>query len=331
MVQVEIQKPPLPILWLDTSIILKIAMWKAGLKLNPTDRERIPRLFEECLKVAEANKIIFPIGDQQEEIWKGEEICHAIAAQLSLGVKFRHHISIQDSQINTFMQAYIKRQTTVSLDHQDAFLLAPIDAISRSQFQTPFYSILPSRVQTINDIKKSREQIRCELEKIKSKARGIAYEEQLLKEYQGKTEAFSIITETSLKNQMLGLPLSIAQYEGLKNFYRFVTLWDGYGGNPAGSEGLMEFLNSEYYRSIPQVSIQCKLGALLLTDSSKLEDGDSMDIVHISSVLPYCAAILVDRKMKNRCHNLKLAETYRTRIFSLNEFDEVMKFLRSPS
>lgn len=329
--QVEIKKPSIKTLWLDTSIIIKIAIWKAGQKLNDSDQKRVPILFEECSNLVEAGKLICPIGEQQEEIWKGERICHEIITQLSLGAKFKHNALIERAQTIVFMEAFTTQKDLLHLSFDDAFFFDPVEAISRAKFQSLMFSILPSRVQTINEIKQSREQMRLKLEQIRAKAsaQGSTFENQLAKEYQAKTEAYSIIANETLGNQLQGLPLTSCQYEGLKDLYRVITWWDKFDGSPKGLEGILEFLNSEYHRKIPHVDIQCKLGALLLTDNSKLETGDSMDITHISSIMPYCQGIIVDRKMKNRCHRLKFDDEYKTRIFSLNDFDEIMNFLRS--
>jgi len=106
-------------------------------------------------------------------------------------------------------------------------------------------------------------------------------------------------------------------------------IWNEEGGNPEGLEGLKTFFDSDYHKKIPVINVQCKLGALMLTDGSKLEEGDSMDISLISSVLPYCSAILVDKKMRNRIQNLKLDQIYSTKVFSLNKFNEIESFLSS--
>ncbi len=156
------------------------------------------------------------------------------------------------------------------------------------------------------------------------KSQSISYNEQLRKEYDSSLEAYSLLLNKSINLTMQGLPLTLTEYEGINSI---IELWNRYKGEPPDIEGVISFLKSDYFKKIPLINIQCKLGAFLLTDNSILEDGDSMDISHISTTLPYCTAILVDDKMKNRIHNLNLHEEYDTHVFSLRDFDSIMNFL----
>ena len=329
MINVKVKKFFIPSFWLDTSIIIKIALWKTGQKLNTADRQKIPPLYEKLKKLTEQLKMFCPLSAQQEEIWKGEEVCHEISTTLSLGIKLFYKKAIRFKQLNTLMQAYINEKTRFELEYQDVFRENLIDKFSKLKYNKFIVSVLPVRIQKVEDIKRQRSNLRKGLQLLKDniKRQGINYDEQLKKEYESSLEAYSLILNKSINRTIQGLPLTLTEYEGMKELLRIIELWNKNKGNPPDIEGVISFLKSDYFKAIPFINIQCKLGAFLLTDYSKLEDGDSMDISHISTTLPYCTAILVDNKMKNRIHNLNLNKVYDTHVFSLKDFDSIMSYL----
>ena len=326
MINVKVKKFSIPSFWLDTSIIIKMAIWKSGLQLNQADKKRISQLYDKLKKLTEQLKMFCPLGDQQEEIWKGEEVCHEIATSLSLGINLLYKEAIQFSQLNALMQAYLNGKTEVELEYQDAFGENLDEEFKQLRYKKFIVSVLPMKYQSIDEIKKKRSDLREKLQNLKDniKSQSISYNEQLRKEYDSSLEAYSLILNKSINLTMQGLPLTLTEYEGINSI---IELWNRYKGEPPDIEGVISFLKSDYFKKIPLINIQCKLGTFLLTDNSILEDGDSMDISHISTTLPYCTAILVDDKMKNRIHNLNLHEEYDTHVFSLRDFDSIMNFL----
>jgi hypothetical protein len=61
------EKPKLPTLWLDTSVIIKLTKVERGEKLQQVEVERLTRLRTLVQELVPAGKLIFPQSDQEEE------------------------------------------------------------------------------------------------------------------------------------------------------------------------------------------------------------------------------------------------------------------------
>jgi len=160
VIKVDIQKCSVPAFWLDTSIIIKMALWKSGRKLNDTDSKKISLLYAKLSELQKDYKLFCPLGDQQEEIWAGEEICHEIASKFSLGIHFKHRYSIKKTQIISFMKAFIEEKKRVKLIFRDAFFEDPITEIENLKYKNIVVSVLPFKIQNISDILNSQKKKR---------------------------------------------------------------------------------------------------------------------------------------------------------------------------
>jgi hypothetical protein len=103
---------------------------------------------------------------------------------------------------------------------------------------------------------------------------------------------------------------------------RINKLWKNAGGTT--EDQLLDFLGSKSYKCIPYTNISCNLYAKILIKEKKLGTGDIPDICHLSSMIPLCDLLVTDREMKNIVRNLGLDKKYRTKVFCLKEFDDLM-------
>ena len=58
---VKIVKSNIPIIWLDSSIIIKIAKWKNNELKRKSDLERVPSLFKIISSLVEQKKLFVPL------------------------------------------------------------------------------------------------------------------------------------------------------------------------------------------------------------------------------------------------------------------------------
>lgn len=109
--KIKLTKPPIPILWLDTWCILKMAA-----ALDSKDiprRENAEKILDKIISLTKKKKLICPEGDQDIEIGvsnntKIVEKCREIQAQMSLGISLNIYIAIEHLQIQRMMKAIIE-------------------------------------------------------------------------------------------------------------------------------------------------------------------------------------------------------------------------------
>ncbi len=85
--EISFVKSSIPIIWLDTSIIFKITLWKLGKPISDDQKERISYLYSSIYSLTRKKKLICPMADQKEEIWKGRSECLQTMLELSLGIR----------------------------------------------------------------------------------------------------------------------------------------------------------------------------------------------------------------------------------------------------
>jgi hypothetical protein len=83
---IKINKSPIPILWIDTSIIFNMTLLRLGRKLDSVQKMRIEHLYQAIKKATREGKLICPLADQDEEIWIERKECLKTIHEFSLGI-----------------------------------------------------------------------------------------------------------------------------------------------------------------------------------------------------------------------------------------------------
>ena len=96
---VRLEKPRLPTLWLDTSVIIKITKVDRGEALQAIEGERCKRLSDLVRGLVRGGKLLCPESDQEEEYvaQRLDDDVHKMFASLSLGITMSHRLGIHDS------------------------------------------------------------------------------------------------------------------------------------------------------------------------------------------------------------------------------------------
>lgn len=327
MIKVISKKSEIPSIWIDTSVICKIARIQLGLSLNPQDIDRYGRLFKLLKNKTISKKILCPQGDQEDEIklfipsnCDHKQFllkCHEIQLKLSLGSSFKHRIEIEAIQRQQFMSAFTKNLCYVEIDFLDVF----IPGVTTQFLGTNLIIDSPpsgkkTGLPSLLALKKSYYSLLENARQLNVRD-NLTYEEELIKEYQGLIQA----TVIAFKNYQ-----KTGYFSKIIHFLQPLKEWGNIRGNSADITGLIKFLLSEHYKSIPNVEIESKLYAKILT-GPKIETGDSMDINHLATMIPYNHFIIADNKMKNRIVELKIDKKFGTRVFSIKDYDEIEKVL----
>src|SRR5438445_6496525 len=114
---VNFEKPALPTLWIDTSVVIKLTKIKRGEALQEIEVQRGARLHELVFELVRGGKLLCPESDQEEEYvaQRLDDAVHSMFASLSLGVSLAHRQGIFDQHVFKGMEAYAKNSDTIYL------------------------------------------------------------------------------------------------------------------------------------------------------------------------------------------------------------------------
>lgn len=320
-------KCDIPIIWLDTSIIIKIVKWKNNSLKNKSDLKTIPEIYKTIRKLVDSRKIICPIADQREEIYWNDNLTLEVLSSLSKGIKFKFRLSIEKYQIQQFMKAYLEEPSEVIISYNHAFKRDPIKELMEEKK----YVILVNmpKLESVHDIEQKKENLKNQIEDIRINAqkRKEKFEQRLGLEYEGCLNAILKLGSNSLKKITIQKDFSLENCDNLLALAEPLSWWKHFNGEPNGLKGLIKFYLSDVFKEIPIIEIKCKVLAKILTESTGVNVGDVMDIDQISAVLPYCNYLVVDRAMKHWLLKLNLDKKYKTNIFSMSNYASLLEIL----
>ncbi|TYB30550.1 MAG: hypothetical protein FXF47_08630 [Candidatus Mcinerneyibacterium aminivorans] len=332
MVNLNIKKSVIPILWLDTFAIIKLTKYKEEKeKLNEVEQNRYEKLNKLLFDKINDEKLLCPKGDQQKEIVLGKRMIDESKESqmyLSLGIRFKIRSQIFRDQQIIFLKAFYEKNKSVKLNFKEAFYNDPIKELKK--VNDYIVTINTNRLERqTEEIKNNKLYLKNEFEEIRKKKieKGISYEEELTKEYEGYSNGYLRKYYNYLEKLLKGENTTINDFFNAEPVLRLLNIWDKYGGNPEGIKGIENFFESKYFKSIPYVDISSKLYSYLMTSRNKIKSGDSMDVDQISAVLPYCNFVFVDKKMAHILKDLEIDKKYNTKVFSTTNFDNFIEAL----
>jgi len=327
----HIEKCPIPIVWLDTSIITNITKWKNNFTLQPLQEKRIVKLFNKLIQLIGNGKIICPMADQESEIWAHRDSWLKTMNSLSLGIRTKSELDIYNSQLTKSMKAYVDDENDIYISYLDIFSNNPIEqlqtAISKNFYVCINRDIIGGTSYQYNLKKELYEQVE-EQRKINVKNK-ISFSEQLDKEYSSRIETLILQLKQSY------VDLFLLDKNDTNSFFCVETLmselykWAEVSGKNDDINGLVNFHYSNYYKEMPITNLSCNICAYLMTKDSKIETGDSMDVKHISTVMPYTNLFITDRKMRNYLKQNKFDKMYNVKICYIGDEDEIYSFFES--
>lgn len=335
MLQINIEKSPMPLIWLDSSIIIHMTKAKVGEKIDVELKKRVGYLYNTIRKFTREKKLLCPLAEQEEEVELGDRLedeCRKILIDLSLGIVTKCGIEIEDYLISIFMKAYIENSDTINLSYKDIFRRDPIrelDERLKDQFIVNVH--IPKTKDFLEDIKKSKVSSHTDYERLRCQniSNGVNFEEQLKIEFRGTHDG--LIEKIRRFNEKIKNKKQIdcSEFLGVDGIVSYGNCWDSFKGEPPGLNGLFQFLLSDYHNRVPRIEIMCNLFAKILTGTTPVKSGDSMDIQQLSCILPYFDMIITDKTMKYYIETLEFQKKYNTKVFALKNFDEIRKYFKN--
>lgn len=325
---VKVHKCPVPIIWLDTSVIIKIALLKLGKLNNATEKLRLEELQKKIYELTRIGKLLCPEAGQANEVWIQRSHFLDTLYELSLGVTFRSHKGIEDIQVQRMMSAYISGETLVSLPYIEAFLQDPVLVANQSLESGLSVHVDIGILDTIEDIKNQRAIVHKELEDLRQTclSEGMTYNEQLQREKFGGIKETISLARAYAKKAISGFEAEDNEFRSHLEISRLLSVWNLHEGASGDLAGLMKFLISPHYASAPAVDISAALIARLITGKKSIDHGDAIDVDHISSILPYVNLMIVDKRMRDLVRQLSLDRKYNTLVCFTGDTDEIDNF-----
>lgn len=326
--KISITKLELPLIWLDTSVLIMMTKFVAGKNVGGGDKERISLLFDVIRDLNQERKIICPESEQRDEIEPYRSDIgdfRSCVSRLSISIRTRGHEHVKRYQTCTGILAYQSKEKNINLHAKDIFYNDPIKKIhDKSPWIVDAY--IRMEEEDREKLKSSKLQINTALCNLKRQLKnaGIKFEDQLRKESVAELIIYFGIVQKFANNT----PLTESEENLFRELMLLLRYWDEKNGSEGDINGLFEFLCSPHNILLPVNEISARLNAHLLTSQAKWKDGDSMDIRHISMMLPYANIMVVDAAMEKSIKLFEYDKKFGTKIFSMQEFDALISELK---
>lgn len=328
-IQITIQKSPIPIIWLDTSIIFYMTQWKYKIgRLNQTILNRVSNLYNQIYDSTRAGKLICPLAEQEEEIWVERDKWLDTMHSLTFGIVTAGRQSVHDKQFCAFMTAYVQRQNEVRLDYKDAFLADPVEDLKVASKGPVYVYVKPPILFGEDYAKNQKKTLLSSLNEGRKKnvKKKIGFEEQLEAEYMGELKALLTLKKQFLAGQFKDEHEQMNAVFGTMNLNQQLRIWEECSGKSNDFHGLVQFYKSQHYRSMPYTNLSCNLTAKLMIDKQDIRNGDNMDINHVSILMPYSDLFITDKAMSAFLRRKKFDKKYNTKICYIGDTQDIDSF-----
>ena len=323
------ERPPVPVLYLDTPVIENIIRHALGQRLAEPIAANSRALYDKVMDMVKDGKLVCPEDSFHREAlqmggtqaWEGLNIIRT----LSEGLSFKHSQSIEDFQVFRAVRGFIDGNGQVYYRKfwQDAFQKETVNAIMKKRPSVVFKGVLAlaeksgtaASRQGGEESISTRLRIRCDDASLKD-------ERQL---QQRSTRHLRDLVRLGMKYQSITGETQKRRFDGFWAGQKLdlpVALWNHYGGKPEGLKGLVSFYESKHFRDVPAIKIKRNIWNALSVNHS-----EGLNI--LSSVLSYTDIMILGRKMTDVVRDmLRLDVEFDTEIYSVDEHDLIMAALK---
>lgn len=318
----------IPIVWLDTNVIIDIARARKNAIQKQEIKERALKIYDTIYQLTRKRKILCVEGEQRDEygnrLFLTKE-CDDLLTSLTLGLKLQHPLVTKQFQIQQMMKVYLGKQKKFKLTEAQIFHGDPINDLDRVESLGLIISVRwPIGGKQRDENIKSRDSISQRFEEIRAtnvKNRK-TFQRQLEDEYNANIKIILDYINKMIIKKLKGIPISTDELFQNLGILEPLHWWQYETGKMADLEGLKKFYLSEEFRNIPYIEISSKMYAKLLTDPNRaIKNSDQMDVEQMSILLPYCNYILTDAELKNRIEQFHFEKKYNVKVFSLRNVD----------
>lgn len=327
--QFKIEKSPLPIVWIDTSIIIDMTRFKHNFgSLSSVQKKRISWLYEQLYNLARSGKILCPLAEQDLEVWAERDKWFDTIHSLSLGIEALPEQGIHDSQLYATMRAYLKNESVVNLSYLDIFESDPVAEIRevlRSQFFVTVEGDIifgsqyhkNKKIELLEKLNKQRER------NVNSR---ISFRNQLQKERLGSIQALMISLDRYVRNSFDGEDDEFNSVFGVIELGKQLKIYEEMSNEEFKLNGFLEFYKSSYYENMPITDLSSNIYAKMMTDKQAIRSGDIMDAKHIYTIMPYSDLFVTDKDKSAFLKRNGFDKKYNTKICYIGDLEIIEEF-----
>jgi hypothetical protein len=328
---ITIKKSPIPILWIDTSIVFKITLLRLGKKLDEPQKQWIESLYKGIKKATREGRLICPLADQDEEIWIERKECLKTIHELSLGIDTDSTLAVHDRLFNLFAEAYITQQKDIDLEYSTLFHDDPVQEMKQILSEPMYVTIDPPLIGGAEKTKSTKRKLLKRLNQIREDnvTNNVSFEAQKDAEFMAEFDNIKTVITDPQALARLGLNEQ-DYFWNLTNAVEKLKAWGEIASKHDKKDAsILDFYRSNYYRQIPNKKICVEFFSKLMTDKQPIRSGDVKDVEHISSMLPFVDMLITDKQRKVQLHKLKFNEEYQTTICYIGDSQEIKNFFDS--
>lgn len=226
------------------------------------------------------------------------------------------------------MSSYVNNEKVVSLDYTDAFYTDPVSEL-REILKQPFFVSTRHPILFGEEYQKN---IKKELynameqQRKKNNEQNIKFQEQLEKEFTGEFEALLVLKRRCLLNDFRDDNDLLNSTCGAIDLQQRLMYWESLTGKANDYGGLLDFFKSEYHKAMPYTNISCNIFAKLMTDKQPIRSGDTMDVKHAATLLPFANIYITDKAMSTFLKKRKFDKQYNTIVGYIGDEEIITNF-----
>jgi hypothetical protein len=332
-VAVTIEKSKIPMLWLDTSVLVDFAKIEKGESIEPVRAKLLTKLRSVVRRAVREEKLVCPEWDQDNEYEakRLEADIRRIVSDLSCGAHCIPFAGVKDQQILIGMKAYLDAVDAMHIPAHIHFYRDPVEAVREAKRNHYIVECeMPKPPEFIEKAERDKIETKESIEELRQAytAKNQTFEQQLNLERIGESDSMMKMLGEYMELMHRG-QFEFWKYMSVVGFVERMDAWKRMGGpsddSAADIAALYSYMRSPYYWELPIQDISCRLSADLLVKHFKIKSGDGLDISHLATAIPVAHFVVADKAMVDRCERLGIGKKWNTKLFSnrtLNDLSE---------
>lgn len=313
-----IKKFDLPVVYLDTNILVEMARYQKGKCCN-SYKEEIADIYVVLIDKMKKREILCPLGNQLVEMGmsKGREQGRDFLFRFT-NAKLLAPSIVEHIQLDMGYTAFTENRKDIELVATTFFDPSSLLNDGFMIHAAPIYS--PGKLDQLLDEKqrtvavlnemKSAKRIEENFEKqlaVELSADSRLFLDTLINPFES-TDAFArYLDMIGSVNSRVGITPSTAENEQMEKMAQYFL-----------------FLNSEYHHNLPYIHITASLWARRMQQTNKICDGDRLDTLWAASYLPFVDYAITDIAFCDILYELGIPEKYNAKVYS---FRSLRQFL----
>ena len=328
----SVNKPNIPIVWLDTHAITSIGYAKyKKTNLRTPQEQRLIDVANRLTSLVRQGKVICFESDQLMEIESRPELVKlstTVLSQISQGLS-SHYQFPKDYQLQIGMKAFANNTNgEIIIEWETAFHDNPFSDRSVGDFL--IRADIPSSKKAIAERRETNQNITSRWEEIRQdllneyNTEAIRFKVQHKAEKYGEQKVFDTVLRQVAERRQKGIqPSENEIFTELELIGMPLTTLKRYK-KEGGIGDLFKFYASDYFMQLPFFKIRSLMYAAKLAGSEVIKISDKIDIENISAFLPYSSYMVLDRAMIDKVKKYKLDEEYSVSAIKITELDDIL-------